>query len=289
LKDEIEWAEKKLSRFFKRGFTLFVTDLNVDDALIDTYTKLIDRIRSRGGRVIWFDHHPWGVDQIRKVARKCDVAIVGSNKEACATQIVQRELGLNGSFINRFVSLVHLIDFNLEIRDSRMRDLEKTYALSITYFNTLKSHEALQRNLRRIVDVLSEKRFVDKKMQRVAEEFERVNQKRMDRMFKSIQLIGSKIAIGFASGVQTHYACMRIQERTGRDVGMVIDPKSGRVSMRSKTSDVSKLARAFGGGGHKRASGFSIDPRKYNFIRSERDRIMLVDKINAEARRVGIK
>lgn len=39
----------------------------------------------------------------------------------------------------------------------------------------------------------------------------------------------------------------------------VIDAKTTRVSMRSKNTDVSKIALAFGGGGHKRAAGCTLN------------------------------
>ena len=38
-----------------------------------------------------------------------------------------------------------------------------------------------------------------------------------------------------------------------------VDPTTIRVSMRSKNTDVSKIAAKFSGGGHKRAAGCTIN------------------------------
>lgn len=43
------------------------------------------------------------------------------------------------------------------------------------------------------------------------------------------------------------------------DIAVIIDPVGGMVSLRSHTVDVSIIATAMGGGGHKRAAGFKLN------------------------------
>jgi nanoRNase/pAp phosphatase (c-di-AMP/oligoRNAs hydrolase) len=48
----------------------------------------------------------------------------------------------------------------------------------------------------------------------------------------------------------------------GRSVAILfkgVEPNLTRVSMRSKTIDVSKIALSFGGGGHQKAAGCSVN------------------------------
>ena len=91
----LSYSIKKLSeRIGKRSITLFMTDLGMNDYLIDTYRKIIMKVKRQGGKVFWFDHHVWSPSQIEKIASICDVAIIGENSRYCATEITYRNLVL---------------------------------------------------------------------------------------------------------------------------------------------------------------------------------------------------
>ena len=257
-KESVLYAEKLLRKFYSKGFTLFITDLSMNDQMIGTWIQIIKRIKAKGGRVIWFDHHPWGEKGIAKVARLCDIAIVGENERYCATEIVRKELSLDTPFIDEFCRIVHHSDFNLRPRDKRSRQIIKEYALSITSFTKTGSNGGIQKKLRHMAGVISNRRFTDPMMERASAAFERKNNMRIEKMLKDLHLVGKNMAIGFASGVQSTHACSEIIRKSGRDIGVIFDFKTGKGSIRSVKSDISALAIRLHGGGHPHASGFEI-------------------------------
>ncbi|MDE1824817.1 MAG: hypothetical protein KGH61_02245 [Candidatus Micrarchaeota archaeon] len=257
-KESVLYAEKLLRKFYSNGFTLFITDLSMNEQMIATWIQIIKKIKARGGRVIWFDHHPWGKNGIAKVARLCDIAIVGENERYCATEIARRELSLDTPFIDEFCRIVHHSDFNLRPRDRRSRQIIKEYALSITSFTKTGTDASIQKKLRHMAVVIGNRRFTDQMIEKASAAFERKNNMRIEKMLKGLHLVGKSMAIGFASGVQSTHACSEIIRKSGRDIGVIFDLKTGKGSIRSVKSDISALAVMLHGGGHPHAAGFEI-------------------------------
>ncbi|MDE1856388.1 MAG: hypothetical protein KGH49_04115 [Candidatus Micrarchaeota archaeon] len=272
-KEDILYAQRKLKKFYGGNFILFITDLSLNDPTIPVWKKLIRGVKAMGGSVFWFDHHPWSNRAIGEIASLCDVAIVGENK-FCATEITKKEIELNTPFAEEFAKVVHYSDFNLRPDTAKRRKYVKTYALSITSYTKSKSNDSIQKSLRHIADVVASRRFVDARMLAASRSFEKKNTARINKMLKKLYLIGSKITIGFAIGVQTTQACGAVIEKSGRDIGIVIDMKQKKGSIRSKRSDISGLAKRLGGGGHPHAAGF-----EFNTANKE----LIIDKIRKEA------
>ena len=284
-KEGIVYAESKFRKFYGKGFVLFVTDLSVNEPTIPVWIKIIKEIKAKGGKVFWFDHHPWSDFAVKNVAGICDAAIVGENEKFCATEITKQELRLNTPFVNEFCKVVHFSDFNLKPDTKKHYELVKAYALSITSLTKAKSSASMQGSLRHIAEVIASRKFVDKKIKDEERKFEKLNTDRINKMLKNLHLVGRKVAIGFASGVQSTQACGMVIKQSGRDVGIVIDPKQGKGSIRSLKSNISGLAAALGGGGHPHASGFELDLKKYP-LGSEGGRIKLIEKIGKESSKI---
>ncbi|MGI0141166.1 MAG: hypothetical protein ACREBF_00740 [Candidatus Micrarchaeales archaeon] len=281
-KEGILYAEGKLKKFYGKDFVLFITDLSLNDPTILVWMSLIKRIKAKGGKVFWFDHHPWSEKAIKKVASLCDVAIVGENAKFCATEITQREMQLDTPFVREFCKVVHYSDFNIKADTERHREMVKVYALSITTWTKSKSNEAIQKKLRHITEVIASRRFTDSRMTTASRNFEKLNNMRVEKMLAKLTLVGRSIAVGYATGVQSTYACGMVIKKSGRDIAIVIDPKQGKGSIRSVKSDISGLAKSLSGGGHPHASGFEIDLKKYP-LNSEAGRTRLMEKISMEA------
>ena len=97
-------------------------------------------------------------------------------------------------------------------------------------------------------------------------------------MLKTMRSASSNVAVGFSSRnlVDTNDACAAIMARAHSDVAIFIKTRRRSAGVRSKRNDISKLAMAFGGGGHPHASGFSV-PKKYG-LGSERERQLFVER-----------
>ena len=93
-KESVEYVEKQMKGRYTKGMTLFLADLGVNERIIGNFLRIVDNVKKRSGTVIWFDHHPWTKGSVKKLAGRCDVAIVGENKDYCATEITYKELML---------------------------------------------------------------------------------------------------------------------------------------------------------------------------------------------------
>ncbi|MHB1830036.1 MAG: hypothetical protein ACYCO0_01455 [Candidatus Micrarchaeaceae archaeon] len=286
-KEGISYAGKKLAPFYGEGITLFIADLGVNDLLIGSYRAIIDSIRKGGGKVFWFDHHPWTQKGIDELASKCDIAVVGENARYCATEITYKRLGIGGAFAKRFVDIVHYSDFNIRPESREIRKMVGFYALSITSYNMNRSREYITRRLRHIAKVISGGSLIDRRTKDDAIRFGKTNEKRIGRMLDGME-VRKGFALGFSKAVQSTGGCMAIIERSGRPIGIYVNVKNGIAHIRSLKADITPLSRSLGGGGHPRASGFYIDPKKFWYFRSKSGRVALADYLEKRMAKLGL-
>ena len=243
-----------MKRMALRNTTLFITDLGVNEDAVRVIHGILKSVRDGGGKIFWFDHHPWSRKDIRNLASMCEVSVVGENELFCATEITRKELGFNDNFTKNFARIVHLSDFAIAPKSKKDYDTVGTYALSIALYR-MKNHEENLRSLRHMVDVES--------------------------MLREVYL-GEDMALGFGADIQKTYACMKLMEKTGKDIGVYVNLRDEKGHMRSVHNDCSELASGFGGGGHPHASGFAPKFRKYNNFRTKEDRRRLLFDLEKE-------
>ncbi len=261
-RESIEMAVREADELFKEGGTLFITDLNPGKAVVDLFSEVIDNVKAKNGKVFWFDHHPWDADAIRSLGGRCDVAVVGENKDFCAAEITAREIRATGAFVKPLLRVVHHSDFNITPKDKKTYNIIGDYVLSMTYFSSLDWDSTLQK-LREMTKALSNEIMIPEFVHDAAVEFTKINDKRLNEMEKTV-INGGVVAVGFSPFVGTSEACRRVSKVAGTDIGVYINVDECRGHLRSEESDCSKLAQAFGGGGHPHASGFEFDSERYN-------------------------
>lgn len=278
-------VERSIRKARPKNTNLFITDLSSNDDKVNTFLSIIKLIKKGGGKVFWFDHHPWTEYAAKRISGKCDTIICGERKE-CASEITARQLKIKNKFVSGFLKVCHDSDFNLKPNDKRSMNLIKTYAIGIASYNTMPD-KVSNRKLKDLAEALVKEKFTNGDLVKEARKFERISKKRISVMVKELSLIGHKMAVGFAESLQSSNACHSIIEASGRDIGIFINLDSKKGNIRSVRSNIMPLARALGGGGHPHASGFSFDPKKYN-IMNAKGRIMLLDKIDTEASKLKI-
>lgn len=270
-------AVQGLEKVLVTKSTLFITDLAVKKSTMPLFVRIIKKVKAAGGKVFWFDHHPWDENAAKNLAPLCDVAIFGENDMYCGAEITRRKLKFNDKFTQRFCRIVHFSDFAIRPKKKEEYNLVGSYALSISLYRMRKPDQYVKA-LRHIVDVIASKRLTDKQITRDADKFRRLNDRNVEKMQKEMY-IGKDIALGFAGDIQKTYACMVMIEKGKRDIGVYINLRDRSGHMRSVKSDCSKLANKFDGGGHPHASGFSPNFRKYNNFKTKSDRIRLLNDL----------
>ncbi len=273
--DNMLLSKKRICSTAKRGAVLIIADLGLNKATKKPFSEMIDYIHRIDGKVYWFDHHVWDADGIKRIASKCDAAIVNENKKYCATEIVRNELGLNSSFCAEFAEIVHYSDFNLLSDDKRHRRMIIEYAMAMTSYQQIKDYSRRNNKLRRIAGMISNGRFSDSRMKKDAETFDKVNKERIRRMLGRL-IVLDDVAVGFQRGIQSTLACAAVGDKGGKDIGVYINLDNMHGHIRTKEADCQPLAAYFGGGGHPHASGFSLNEH-YDFSKSsERMRFALL-------------
>ncbi len=266
-----------------RNLVLFITDLSPNAETLPLYEGIIKDIRKQKGLVVWLDHHFWNDAMLKRVAAKCDLAVVGENKDMCATQLVQKLFGLNGSFAKEFTHLVHLGDFFLKTSNKKHAKLINSYAFCIDYFRMGGSLNGTLKNLRDVAGTIASGSFMSKKMEEAASRFRHLNEKRINEMLGDIYRLSKKFAVGFSKHVDSTLACMSIIYKTHSEVAVLINMDRGSGSIRSTRPNIVPLANKLNGGGHPHAAGFSVPKEKYNFFRRKSDRDKLSENIRQAA------
>ena len=265
----LEYAKEHMRANEVKCPVLFITDMGINERLTAFFKEILEKFRAENGMVVWLDHHIWSDKDIREIAGKCDLAIVGENPKYCATEITRKFLGLEDMFTKKLAGIVHYSDFNITPKDREKYDLIGTYAIAITYYNTFDSWSGKVGRLRKITATLASGRLANAAIKRDRKIFERQNNARIKAMLKSLHYLGSYAALGFAEDVQSTQACAAIMKAGGRDVGIYVNTKRGKGSIRSVKRDISVLARRLGGNGHPHAAGFQIDTRKFDLENEE--------------------
>ena len=285
--EDIPKVISAIQRSAGKNPTLFITDLGIDEKSAGQFLKLVRLVKARHGTVFWFDHHNWPEDLASKVATKCDLAVFGANKDVCACELVKKYTCLDGAFVNEFARLVHYRDFYIKPKGKDMllwRRAEK-YTWAIEYFR-MGSAESFQNGLRHIADVISSGRRSDGRIDAAAKGFKKINEEGIDKLLGKLHIISGKIAVGFATRVNSTDACARIMEKTKADIVILIHTDKNGGSIRSKKSAIDGLARMLGGGGREHTAGFTL-PRGYN-LRIESHKKQLMRRIEKEARKLKL-
>ena len=286
--EDLELVERMLVPLFKKKTSLFITDMNPGPKTAKIFKRIITRAKRSGGRVIWLDHHFWSDKMLKEIASECDVAVVGENKEMCATQLVQRLASLNTPFAKDFAKMLYHIDLFIPTTNKRYNRVSEQYKLGIDYFNMGESFGAKQNNLRHIASIIASGKLLDDKINAAAAKFKELNEKRIQLMLKELYLISYKIAIGFTTHVDSTDGCTAIKQKTGFDIAILVKSEHGHSSIRSTVNDVVPLANALGGGGHPHAAGFQVNTKEYNFFRSKADKERFVGKLVHAAQKLGL-
>ncbi len=282
--ESLEEISRSITEILTDNTTLFITDLGVNKKTVPVFYSILKSVKDGGGKIFWFDHHPWASDAVKKLAQMCEVSVLGENEFFCATEITRKELGLKDDFTKRFCRIVHFSDFAIKPKSKRDYDLVGAYALSIALYR-MRNHEGNLSCLRHMVEVLCSRKMLDKRIRSDADRFRKLNDKHVANMLKDVYL-GDEIALGFGEDIQKTYACMKLIEKTGKDIGIYVNLRDRRGHMRSIRNDCTALAVKFGGGGHLHASGFSPNFKKYNNFRSRHDRQRLLSDIELELKMI---
>ena len=76
----------------KRDTLIIITDLGMDDTIIDIVQKGLTKAISQGCRIVWLDHHQWSDNAIKMILSLGNKPVLKVNHEFCAAEITHKVL-----------------------------------------------------------------------------------------------------------------------------------------------------------------------------------------------------
>lgn len=244
---------KELLSLKIHGSLIVFTDLSINKELTLTLSNALDALARNSNKIVWIDHHPIDPYTLRKLKKKCEIFLCGPSKY-CATEQVYNLIKPNpdryGGTINE---IAHFGDFN--IYSKKYKSTLRNMAGAIAFINYGDNNE----KLRIIVKLISRNRLDDKFITSNARNYKNDSIKNINelkRTSKPADINGYRVGIGYANRLQSSHACSVIQKLFGTDIEIFISVSTSSLHLRSRDGiDSSIIAKDFGGGGHKQASG----------------------------------
>ncbi len=142
---------KKVS--MRKNTLVIITDLGMDESLLDLITEALRRAISQGCKVVWLDHHQWSMKSIQSILSLPNKPILRVNHDYCAAEIAFKTLMPRDSVSEEIAKIAHDTDFNV-------REIESANAISdaltVTRFNAISSKQDMTEALMKILTDLAD-------------------------------------------------------------------------------------------------------------------------------------
>ncbi len=274
--ESLDYITTSIISLAKPGCSIILADMSPNDSKLGKFVSFIRDAKRIGCSLVWLDHHQWSDAAISAIAAKCDMAIVGENKQNCAADIVAREFHLSDQISSTIREIAHVSDFKLKAYGKTKLAVEY-YSLAITYYNMLPRAREYAK-LRAAVDSICNGKIPAKEVISDARAFKKLNTSRIRRMLSHLLTFGD-VAVGFSEPVVANDACDAILRKSGKKVAIYVNTKTGKVHLRSQSVDTVPIAAAAGGGGHPFASGFNINIDNYGHFRKDSQKSAFVKRL----------
>lgn len=232
---------------------LFITDISVNEEV----AKLIDSLDRKRIEIVLLDHH-------ESTEHLLQYDWVTIDNEHCGTYIANKIFSINDE-LDELVQLINEYDTwswesNNNINAKRLNDLMKLIGPE-AFINIFTENNQVPN----VFEVLEKyKEILDINQKQIDNYINTKNKLLQKRIFNN-----NKIGIVFAD---MHLSELGNQLcKLNKDIDYVMMYNMSTCSLRTIRNDIdlSKIANSFGGGGHKKASGFVCPPNKVqNFIKN---------------------
>ncbi|MFX1483439.1 MAG: DHH family phosphoesterase [Promethearchaeota archaeon] len=137
----------------RRNTLIIVTDLSMDETVMDVVKSGLSQAISNGCRLVWLDHHPWSERAIKTILALGNKTVLKVNHDYCAAEIAHKVLMPRDEVCQELAQIAHDTDFNL-------REIESasalTDAVSVIRFGAIDKNEEVTDALLPILSKLAE-------------------------------------------------------------------------------------------------------------------------------------
>jgi oligoribonuclease NrnB/cAMP/cGMP phosphodiesterase (DHH superfamily) len=171
----------------QRDTLIIITDLGMDDTVIDVVENGLKKAVAQGCRVVWLDHHHWSDNAIKMVLSLENKPVLKVNHDFCAAEITHKVLLPRDEVSTELARIAHDTDFNL-------REIEAatalTDAVSVIRFGAIDKKEDVTDSLYPLLTKLAEngmsgvwdtnaRRFKDSLLDKQVEHYRKEKTKKM--------------------------------------------------------------------------------------------------------------
>ncbi len=241
------------------GSEVYVSDLGINQPILEKVAKQVKRIVDSGGTVKWFDHHRWEEEWVRKLREAGAEIYVDTG--TCGAGVVAKYLPANAEWVKELVSAACSVDLWV-FNDWRGNYLAKYVGYGGTEWK------------RMAVAKLVGFSGIDEEIEEVVEKVVTRELEILTAAVAKAVIVSSEgglRAVAYFKGKDDHHLTSFIASLLMNrfDVDVAIICRRGSLSFRSRRDvDVSRAAKLIGGGGHPRAAGAKLDPPLWRLLLS---------------------
>jgi len=255
--DYLKFESKKT-----RNGLAIISDLGVNNDVIDLCKDSIEYLVNNRWSVTWVDHHPWprkALTSIKKIAN----LFHNSSGNKCATELMYEKFKYKNKIAEQLSLIAHSSDFmsNIKNYDSRVSELIHFY----------RNNADVKEKLKSLVLKSSTGILWDADMQRDYTKFIKISEFQKRASLKTLaikKILSFNVAFVFTYPyVQTSLFAQELFSNFKIDLAMLFN-RNGKVSIRRNTDKIScsKIAsHLIEGGGHEFASGGRLKNDARNF------------------------
>lgn len=219
--------------------------------------EMINKFVEEGNTFVLLDHHKTALEY--NIYSWSRVKVETNGFKHCGTELLYRyfeELGVDVSKCSEFVSLVREYD-TWDWFDKGLKEAE--------YLNKLYWYLGLERfMLNMIYKMCVRKPLFNKEDELIINTIDNLDKQYIEErktMFEIIDYEGLKVAVLFTDKCVSQLGNIICRENPEIDFCCLVDLNRNKCSMRSLVgkTDVSIIAKRYGGGGHAQASGFTMN------------------------------
>ncbi len=137
----------------QRDTLIIITDLGMDDTIINVVETGLTRAIAQGCRVVWLDHHHWSDRSIKMILSLGNNPVLKVNHEFCAAEITHKVLMPRDEISIELANIAHDTDFNLREIDAATA---LTDAVSVIRFGAIDKKEDVTDALYPVLTKLAE-------------------------------------------------------------------------------------------------------------------------------------
>jgi uncharacterized protein len=255
--DYLKFESKKT-----RNGLAIISDLGVNNEVIDLCKDSIEYLVNNRWSVTWVDHHPWPRKALTSIRKRANL-FHDSSGNKCATELMYEKFKYKNKIAEQLSLIAHSSDFmsNIKNYDSRVSELIHFY----------RNNADVKEKLKSLVLKSSRGILWDADMQRDYTKFIKISEFQKRASLKTLvikKILSFNVAFVFTYPyVQTSLFAQELFSNFKIDLALLFN-RNGKVSIRRNTDKIScsKIAsHLIEGGGHEFASGGRLKNDARNF------------------------